>query len=197
METKELCRYLSTVAGDKVTFLFLDRGATMKVAPIELELKAVNLLQVMSAVQMQTGLRFVYRDGVVFLTPKEQMTPAMSVRIYDLRGAVTPLHNFPGPRLGLRSPSEEAGPLYPPEEESGNTVCGFTAEQIEELIKKHVTPELWGDKATLSNQKGMFIVRTTLAGHRAIAVLLDELGVMELPRTVSERVRPVPPRRSR
>jgi hypothetical protein len=50
----------------------------------------------------------------------------------------------------------------------------------------------------LSNQKGMFVVRTTLAGHRAIAVLLDELGVMELPRTLPvERVRPVPPRRSR
>jgi hypothetical protein len=198
MGPKELCRYLSSLAGDKVTFLFLDRSGTAKVDPIELELKSVNLLSVMSAVQMQTGLQFVYRDGLVLLSPKDQVNPAMTVRVYDLRGAVTPLHNFPGPKLGLRSPTEEAGPLYPPEEESGNTVSGFTAEQIEELIKKHVTPELWGDKATLSNQRGVFLVRTTLAGHRAIALLLDELGVLELPRTVIPAVPPpLPPRRSR
>src|SRR5690349_21023191 len=57
MGTKELCRYLSSLAGDKVTFLFVDRGGTAKVDPIELDLKSVNLLSVMSAVQMQTGLQ--------------------------------------------------------------------------------------------------------------------------------------------
>ena len=91
-----------------------------------------------------------------------------------------PLKNFPGPKLGLERGGTEA--LFPPEEDSGTTVSGFTADFIERLIKEDVTPEAWGnDGISLTNQNGLFLVRQTPQGHREIARLLDQLGLLPLP----------------
>lgn len=190
---KDLCRYLATLTGDKVAFRYLDKGSTAPVEPVTLELHATNLLSAMSAVQTVTGLRFVYRDGVVFLVPKDQFKPLTWLEVIDLRGVTRPLPSFPGPRIGLLGAGEEAAVLFPPEGVSGSTISGFTAEGLEQLIRENVTPEAWGEKATLTNHDGLFLVRHDDAGHRAVRVLLHELGVLELPLPAP---RPRPPART-
>ncbi len=178
MTPRELCRHLSALTGDKVPFLWMDRSGAAVVPPISLERKATSLLSAMAVLQTQTGLRFVFRDGVVALSPADQVAPHTELRVYNLRSAVTPLRSFPGPKLGLRGPGDEGSVLFPPEEDSGTTVSGFTADGIERLITENVTPELWGTRATLTNSNGLFLIRHTAAGHRQVRELLEQVGVV-------------------
>lgn len=183
MTPKDCCRALSTLAGDKVNFLFAAKGEAAAAPAFDVLLKSASLWSVMSAVQQLTGLRFVYRDGVVFLLGKDQLRPLTYLQVYDLRGQVTPLRSFPGPKLGLLGAEEGDQVLYPPEEESGTTVSGYTAEGIEEIIKTTVTPELWGgDSISLSNTNGLLLIRHTAAGQQQIRELFYELGLMSPPR---------------
>lgn len=181
---RELCRHLSALTGDRVNFLHPNRPDAAPVPPIDLQLRATNLLSVLAALQMVSGLQFVYRDGVVFLVPRADFKPMTFLQVVDLRGATAPLRSFPGPKLGLQGPGGESGVLFPPEEESGTTVSGFTAEGLERLIRENVTPEAWGDVASLTSHGGLFTIRHTEAGHRAVRRLLDELGVLPVPRTL-------------
>jgi hypothetical protein len=176
---KDLCRLLATASGDKVSFVAALKGDAAT-TPFDVELKAATPLTVMAVTQLTTGLRFVWRSGVVFLVPKEDVHPLVMLVLYDLRALCAPLRNFPGPRLGLERGGTEA--VFPPEEDSGTTVSGFTADFIERLIKEDVTPEAWGnDGISLTNQNGLFLVRHTPQGQREVARLLDQLGLVPLP----------------
>ena len=176
---KDLCRLLTTATNDKVAFLAAAKGDAAT-ASLDLEVKSATPLLVMAVVQHSTGLRFVWRSGVVFLVAKEEVHPLVLLVLYDLRAQCAPLKNFPGPRLGLVPGGTEA--VFPPEEDSGTTVSGFTAELIERLIKEDVTPEAWGNEGvSLTNHNGLLLVRHTLQGHREIARLLDQLGLVPLP----------------
>ena len=175
---KDLCRLLTSATGDKVAFLAAAKGDAA--TSLDLELKSATPLTVMAVVQHSTGLRFVWRSGVVFLVPKDEVHPLVMLVLYDLRALCAPLKSFPGPRLGLVPGGTEA--VFPPEEDSGTTVSGFTAELIERLIKENVTPEAWAtDTISLTNHNGLFLVRHTPQGHREIARLLDQLGLVPLP----------------
>ena len=176
---KDLCRLLTIATGDKVAFLAAAKGDAATVS-LDLELKSATPLTVMAVVQHTTGLRFVWRSGVVFLVAKDEVRPLVLLVLYDLRAQCAPLKSFPGPRLGLVPGGTEA--VFPPEEDSGTTVSGLTAELIERLIKENVTPEVWAtDTVSLTNQNGLFLVRHTPQGHREIARLLDQLGLVPLP----------------
>lgn len=194
MTPRDCCRLLTTLCGDKVNFLFMATGDAAATPAFELELKSASLWTVMAAVQRVTGLRFAYRDGVVCMLGKDQLQPLTYLQVYDLRGQVTPLRSFPGPRLGLLGAEEGDKVLYPPAEDSGTTVSGFTAESLEELIRAQVTPELWAsDKVSLSNTRGLFVIRQTPAGHQQVRQLLVELGVMSRPRVAVRKPPMAPP----
>ncbi|MBK8099240.1 MAG: hypothetical protein IPK26_19190 [Planctomycetes bacterium] len=184
---KELCRQLSAMTGDKLTFLFAGKGDAATTPAFDLALGKTTPWSVMAATQARTGLRFVWRDGVVFLVGKDEVRPLTYLVAYNLRSQFVRLKNFPGPKLGLGEDGGEV--LFPPEEDSGTTVSGFTAELVERLIKQNVTPDAWADAATIDDQNGLLLIRHTAAGHRAIGELLDQLGLMPLPRLV---VRPAP-----
>lgn len=189
----DVCRRLALATGDKLAFATAARGVAAAVPPFELELKNVTLWSVLAVVEQATGLQFVYRAGVVFLVAKDEVRPLTFLVLYDLRPQCAPLKSFPGPKLGLLGP-EGSETTFPPEEDSGTTVSGFTAELIEQLLKENVTPDLWaGDTVSLVNQNGLFLVRHTPQGHAEIARLLDELGLVPLPRV--RAVRPPPPPR--
>jgi hypothetical protein len=176
---RDLCRLLTTATGDKVAFVASAKGDAATAA-LDLDLKSATPLTAMAVVQHTTGLRFVWRSGVVFLLPKDEVRPLVLLVLYDLRAMCAKLKSFPGPRLGLVPGGTEA--VFPPEEDSGTTVSGFTAELIERLIKENVTPEAWAtDTVSLTNHDGLFLVRHTPQGHREIARLLDQLGLMPLP----------------
>jgi hypothetical protein len=184
MPPKELCKTLALLAANRPNFAFAARGDAAATPAFDLELRHANLWGVMAAVQQATGLRFVYRAGVVFLVGRDDVQPLGYVQVCDLRWVCAKLRSFLGPRLELPTCEGEQVP-FPPEEETEHTVSGYTAELLETLIKESVAPDSWSDgKASLTNKNVLFVVRQTPAGHAALRRLLAELGLIPLARVV-------------
>ncbi|HEX5051983.1 MAG TPA: hypothetical protein VFZ65_09440 [Planctomycetota bacterium] len=181
----ELCGLLAHATGDKLSFVCCKRDE-VAAARVTLQLGQSSLWTVLAATQLQTGLRFVFRSGVVFLTTADDVKPLAYLQVYDLRSYCAPLRSFPGPDLRLRQPGDDR-PLFPEEVDSGETVSGFTADGIEALLRETVRPESWASPdVSLSNHGGLFLVRQTPAAHREIENLLAQLGLWT-PRRIAGR----------
>ncbi|MCK5942817.1 MAG: hypothetical protein KAI24_12650 [Planctomycetes bacterium] len=186
MSARELCRFLTASVGEATTFHC--RSSHADAAPkLDLELRATPLWSLMSIAQMETRLRFVYRFGVVFLVPADDIRPWTHLEIYDLRGMVATLRQFPGPELGLGIDRSER-PLFPEPIETEQTVSGFTADGIEQLLRESVRPESWErDGVKLINQGGLFLIRQSPQVHDEIELLLARVGLMAPSRRLLRR----------
>lgn len=173
---KDLCRYLSVATGNELSFHCTK--ADSEAAPaVSMNLRGTSLWSLMSIAQIETGLRFVYRFGVVFLVPPDAIKPLTKLVIYDLRAATSRLTNFPGPDLGLGLSRDER-PLFPEPEVSETTISGFTAEGVEALLRESVRPKSWDlDGVTLSNHNGLFLIRQTPQAHDEIEWLMVKAGL--------------------
>lgn len=184
---KVLCRYLTTATGNELGFHC--SKADSEAAPVlNLNLRGTSLWSMMSIAQIETGLRFVYRSGLVFLVKPDEIKPLTNLVVYDLRAECAPLMNFPGPDLGLGLSRDER-PLFPEPTESGTTISGFTPDGIEALLRETVRPETWDlDGIKLINQNGMFLIRQTPQGHDEIEFTLVKLGLMSPSRRLLRRL---------
>jgi hypothetical protein len=194
VQPKELCQQLARLSGDKLSFVCAVKGEVAATS-VDLQLRATTLWSTMAIIGSATALRFVWRSGVVFCVGKDDIKPFTYVEVYDLRPMVTPLHNFPGPRLGLRGPGDE-GPLFPPEEESTTTISGFTAEGVEQLLKDFAAKDTWTrDDVGIVDNRGLLLIRQTPQGHRDVQRLLVQLGLWSPPRVIVQpSTSPPPPR---
>jgi len=184
VQPKELCQQLARLSGDKLSFVCAVKGE-LAATSVDLQLRATTLWSTMAIVESTSALRFVWRSGVVFCVGKDDIKPLTYVEVYDLRAMVTPLHSFPGPRLGLRGPGDE-GPLFPPEEESTTTISGFTAEGVEQLLKDFAAKDTWArDDVGIVDNKGLLLIRQTPQGHREVQRLLVQLGLWSPPRAIA------------
>lgn len=185
---KALAEVLADITGHKVPFVYVGRGADKDaIEPFDLSLRRVSVPSLMAIVAEQTDLAFVYRDRMVLLMPEDKVKPAVFFKSYDLRAATMRLRNFPGPRLGLPARGEERVLFPVEEEETDNTPCGMTADQLEEAIRSHVTPEAWDDKARISHNRGVFFVTHTPEGHAALQKALVRMGAVSAPRQARRR----------
>ena len=111
-----------------------------------------------------------------------EVRPGAYLEMYDLRAATMPLRSSPGPRLVLRVPGEDALFLSP-SDESVTTPSGFTSEWLQDFLRRHVTPEQWGENGiSLRDMRGVLVVRHTPQGQREVRDVLRRLGVLEGPR---------------
>jgi len=187
LQPKELCRYLTTATGMKLDFHCAAADSDAAKA-IDLNLRGTSLWSLMSIAQIETGLRFVYRHGVVFFVKPTDIKPLTRLAIYDLRAECAPLTNFPGPELGLGLSRDER-PLFPEPVESGTTISGFTADGVETLLRETVRPESWDlDGVKLINQNGLFLIRHTPQGHQDIEYTLVKLGLKAPSRRMVRRL---------
>ena len=189
MTAKELCTMLTVATASKLGFM-CSRRVSEAAPKLNLDLRSTSLWSVMAIAHSETGLRFVLRHGVVFLTEADKVKPLTYLQIYDLRGACAPLRSFPGPDLRLRTSGDDR-PLFPEEVESTSTISGFTADVFENLLRESVRPDSWSNEGvTLSNQNGLFLIRQTPQVHREIEVLLIRAGLRS-PQRLLRRTRPV------
>ncbi|MCA8974035.1 MAG: hypothetical protein KDC98_04900 [Planctomycetes bacterium] len=186
MTAKELCAALTAATNDAVRFVCSRRDS--EAAPrLDLSARNTNLLTILAAAEQQTGLRAIYRRGAVFLTKPEDYAGLLMLRVYDLRAATMPLRDFPGPDLRLRTPGDDR-PLFPEEVESGNTVCGVTADGLESLLTTMVHPDSWAKEGrSFNNQNGLFFIRQTPEVHAEIERLLIQVGAISPPPVLRRR----------
>lgn len=184
---KDLCRYLTMATGNELGFN-CSKADSEAAATMNLNLRGTSLWSMMSIAQIETGLRFVYRFGVVFLVKPDAIKPLTDLVVYDLRAECAPLMNFPGPDLGLGL-SRDDRPLFREPVESGTTISGFTPDGIESLLRETVRPESWGlDGIKLINQNGMFLIRQTPQAHDEIEFTLVKLGLKSPSRHLLRRL---------
>ena len=177
MTMKELCSLLSSATAHKLPFSCSKRESEAA-SHLELEVRSASIWSILSMTQMKTGMRFVVRSGIVFLTTADKIKPLTYLAIYDFRGACTKLRSFPGPDLRLRTASDDR-PLFPEEVESESTVSGLTAEGIETLLQESVRPASWAiEGVSLTNQNGLFLIRQTPQVQREIRALFVRLGLV-------------------
>ena len=182
-----LCRYLTSATGDAVNFIVRTPELDAEeLAPISLVIDRIPLPNLLGVVQGVSDMRFVYRDGMVLLTHKDEVKPLVYMEMYDLRSATMRLRNSAAPKLGLRVPGEEV--LFPPEEEETTTASGFTSDGLEDFLHEHVTPDNWGvNGVSLTHARGVFFIRHTVQGHQQVREALSRLGVLPRPRFLTRR----------
>ena len=159
-------------------FLWVPRkGKTEDVKPFTCEAKDIDLVQLLEIYRVQCGVGTALARRAVLLMPEEQVKPYTWLARYNLRWAVQPMGNFPGPELGLPQ-GDDVGCFLDEDEESSTTVSGYDADMLEEMITTHATPDAWGDKGVaLTNYNGLFLIRHNAKGHRQVQRVLRAMGL--------------------
>jgi len=185
MPAAELAGLLRIAADDKLNFIVQTKGTVEPDWPaLVVDLRRHPMLSAMAVVESATDLRFVYRDGLVLLKPKDEVKELRVLHIYDLRAAVAPLRDHPGPTLGLTPRGTDF--VEPEPEDTGKTLSGWTLEQVQDLVRTHVDPDSWDAEGVsmAESQQGALLIRQTEQNHRKIQDLLETLGVWQRPRVV-------------
>ncbi|MHC4515460.1 MAG: hypothetical protein ACYTGW_08615 [Planctomycetota bacterium] len=176
---EEVAQYLSLAAGKGITFIVSSRTVrSSELPPLTLALKKLSLANAMAVISTQTELRYVYRSGVVFIKPKDEVKEFTYLQLYDVRAATMKMPNFRAPKLGLNL-GEEGGNFEDEDEDSGTTTSGFDDDKLVDLIRTFVLPESWdSEQASISTMRGVLMVRQTESGHRKVRKLLVKLGAV-------------------
>ena len=131
----------------------------------------------MAVISTQTEIRYVYRAGVVFIKPKDEVKEFSYLQLYDVRAATMKMPVFRAPKLGLNL-GEEGGNFDEPEE-SDTTTSGFDADKLIDLIRTMVLPESWdSEQASIAQMNGILMVRQTESGQRKVREMLVKLGAV-------------------
>jgi type II secretory pathway component GspD/PulD (secretin) len=140
-----------------------DRKITLELADI----KASNALNI---VLDQIKLTKAYKNGVLYVTTKEQAQSATITKTYDVRDITMKIQDFPAPKLRLRgNDGDDSGPIveFPDDKD-------VEAEDIVDLIEESIEAD-WGGKATVKIVKGQLVVSAPRDVHKKIADLLNQL----------------------
>jgi len=190
---EETAQYLSAAAGKGIAFIVSSRTVKSSELPkLTLTLKGLSLANAMAVISTQTEVRYVYRSGVVFIKPKDEVKEFTYLQIYDVRAATMKMPNFRAPKLGLNL-GEEGGNFEEPEE-SDTTTSGFDSDKLVDLIRTMVLPESWdSEQASITTMNGVLMVRQTESGQRKVRELLVKLGAVPAIRYRIRRPRYQPP----
>ena len=190
---EEVAQYLTAAAGKGIAFIVSSRTVKSSELPkLTLTLKRLSLANAMAVISIKTEVRYVYRNGVVFIKPKDEVKEFTYLQIYDVRAATMKMPSFPAPKLGLNL-GEEGGNYEEPEE-SDTTTSGFDSDKLVDLIRTMVLPDSWdSEQASITTMNGVLMVRQTESGQRKVRQLLVKLGAVPAIRYYIRRPRYQPP----
>src|SRR6185369_4204572 len=116
---------------------------------------------------------YVVRDGIIRVVAADAAKGDQYVEMYDVRGLVTKVANFPSSDFNLR-PSEKGGEEEAPE--SGDPITLFDGDGLMTLIKNNIDPTTWEGGATIALQaSGAMVVKQSRDTHNKIDRLLKDL----------------------
>ncbi len=146
---------------------------------LAITLKVKDLL-LKSALKLLLGTRDLtatYKDGVLFVVPKEKANQSVVTRVYDVRDLLFKIGDFPGPKVELVSPTQGSGPL---------TGATFTIEEpkstisedfMTEIVKSNTGGGAWDENpnASITLANGLLIVTQSKKVHSEVDRLLNLL----------------------
>ncbi|KPJ51922.1 MAG: hypothetical protein AMS16_07135, partial [Planctomycetes bacterium DG_58] len=152
-----------------------DQTITLKLANVPLG-TAIKLLA------EQLGLRYVIRDGIVFISDEEGIKRPLETNTYDVRDLVADIPNFRGPTFELqniRGGRGGTGSIFGDEEEDEGEERSAEEglKNLESLIRQVVAPGTWEAKngRAIRGRAGSVIVTHTPETQAKVQKLLDDL----------------------
>ncbi len=181
---REVASYIQFASGKSVNVIVSSK--TMKpddMPKTTLALKSISLANLMSVIEQQTGLRFTFNSGMIFLKPKDEVKALAYLRMYDVRAAVFAATEFIPPKLGLRPPDSEGD--FAATEGEPKPINGYDIDRLVELIRNNAVSETWDTEGvSLDALNGILLVRQTVKGHRAVREILVKMGAVPAKRRI-------------
>lgn len=153
---------------------------------IELKLTDITLSNALKIVLAQASgaqddpaATLVYRikNDTVWINTKEAERDELFLRFYEVSEIVNKLPDFKAPPLALQPPSGDGGAAggltFGGEEEEADTGTGIESEKLKELIEQRLGDS--GDSGAVEFLGGLLMVRKSLAAHKKVERLLDQL----------------------
>jgi hypothetical protein len=187
----EVARYLQIASGKSINIIVSSKTMKPEDMPkTTLALKSVSLANLMSVIEQQTGLRFTFNSGMIFLKPKAEVKAFAYLRMYDVRAAVFAVAEFIPPKLGLRPPDGEGG--FASSEGEPSPVNGYDADKLVDLVRNNAVSESWDTEGiSIDALNGILLVRQTVKGHRQVRQILEKMGAIPAVRRIVRRSRRV------
>ncbi len=177
MPLEEIARNLSSLAG--VNFVV---SPTVR-DEVDEDLKTINLVfkeaipvsRLLTILEDLTNreVRFVIRNGAVYVVTAEEAETDLVTRQYEVRDIVRPVQDFVLPELNLvPSGGIDTEPEELPEPEANI----LTEDELLETIQEVIEPDSWdGEQKTVTVEHGTLIVRHTREVQEQVAQLLEDL----------------------
>lgn len=152
---------------------------TMKVTLAVEELKLYSVFKIILGFWQ---LRMLYKDGILFITTREELAKTVKLRIYDVRDLVVPIQDFPGPEISLVSTDEEgeggSGVDYSFGDDQPNVIT--EPQELVDMIRSNIAPDTWDtvEGASVSISNGLLIVVQSDEVHEQVALLIAQLRAM-------------------
>lgn len=149
-----------------------------------IKLKDVSLKVILKFLLESKGLAITYKEGVLFIVPKEVIEAITIVKMYDVRDMLFKIKGFPGPRMELETiasaaRSQKVIVAIPQEEESKPALA---SEELINTIKTITGEDKWKDDKNTYIEivgDGILIIRQTVAVHEEIGSVIRSLRQMQ------------------
>jgi len=150
---QEAIDFLATLGGVNIV---LDRSKAEEGQTVTLKLNDVSLLTALKLVTEQVDLKWVIRDGVVFISDEEGAKQEEVTVVYDVSDLLAQPPDFKGPAIELqslsRSSNNNSGSIDSiintgddDDDEETEKTRQEMLEELVELIKQVIEPGTWED----------------------------------------------------
>ena len=144
--------------------------------PINLKVSNMTLNLALDWILRLADLNYALRDSALFISTRERLRTAVTLRIYDVRDLTEDVPDYPGPELELTTDSGGArgggGGLVIV---GTDTEEGVTATTLAEMIRERVRPGEWAAElgTSIEERGGKLVVMQRPEVHKLIDKLLE------------------------
>ncbi len=144
--------------------------------PINLKVANMTLNLALDWILRLADLNYALRDSALFISTRERLRTAVTLRIYDVRDLTEDVPDYPGPDLQLQAPGVGgvggAGGIMIVDVDEEEQV---TASTLAEMIRERVRPEEWAAElgTSIEERGGKLVVMQRPEVHRLIDKLLE------------------------
>ncbi len=150
-----------------LNFVVAEGGDT----PVSIKVRDLRVRSVLQLLLKPVDLTAAWEGGAVVIRHR-RCSLGFTTRLYDVRGAILRLQDFPGSDLGAGDTWSCFALIVPDEPHP----AVLDEDVLTMLVRSHTgTPESW-DEGSISMRNGLLVVRQTAAIHREIQALLRKLG---------------------
>jgi type II secretory pathway component GspD/PulD (secretin) len=163
---EEVADFIRDLAGINVLIDPEVKGRDIKVS---LTAKGISGKTLLNLICNANDLGTKVDDGILVITTKEKAAGDVHLEIYDVQDIVMPIKNFPGREITF---GDEGIQFIDQPDEPSPDLGDF----LVECIRTFTGNKAWdSDKATITYQNGLLIIKQTKENHRRIQKILLQL----------------------